>query len=151
MRAVVQRVLSAAVAIAGQPHAAIGRGMLILLGVEAGDTAEDIAWLAGKLSRLRIFVDAQGRMNRNLAQSAGEFMVISQFTLLADVRSGNRPSFMRAEQPERARALYDQCVARLALACGRPPATGVFAADMQVSLVNDGPVTILLDSRSPGM
>jgi D-tyrosyl-tRNA(Tyr) deacylase len=147
MRALVQRVSGAAVAVDGSERARIGRGLLVLLGVEAGDGDEDLDWLCGKVHRLRIFPDERGRMSLALPDIAGEALVISQFTLLASTAQGNRPDFLRAEKPERARQLYEAFALRLAGLLGRPVPTGVFAADMAVSLVNDGPVTIAIDSR----
>lgn len=148
MRALAQRVSRASVTIAGVEHAAIGPGLLVLLGVAADDGDADLAWLAGKLSRLRIFADERGLMNRSVADIAGELLVVSQFTLLASTEHGNRPAFTRAARPEQAIPLYERFVAALATASGRPVRTGVFAADMQVALVNDGPVTIWIDSRA---
>jgi len=148
MRAVIQRVTQASVAIHGQPHAAIGHGLVVLLGIETADQIEDLGWLCGKIVRLRIFADSQGQMNRALAEVGGEILLVSQFTLIASTVSGNRPSFLRAARPEVARPLYEQALAQLRAALGRPIAAGVFGADMQVSLVNDGPVTILIDSRA---
>lgn len=147
MRALVQRVSGAAVAVDGIEQARIGRGVLVLLGIEAGDGDEDLDWLCGKVHRLRIFPDERGRMSLALPDIAGEALVISQFTLLASTAQGNRPDFLRAEKPERARQLYEAFAKRLAGLLGRPVPTGVFAADMAVGLVNDGPVTILIDSR----
>lgn len=145
MRAVVQRVRSAGVTIGGRETAAIGPGALVLLGVAASDTAADAEWLAGKVSRLRIFDDADGRMNCDIQASGGAFLVVSQFTLLADCRKGNRPSYIDAAPPERAALLYTEFV-RLLSAAGHPVQTGVFRETMQVRLINDGPVTIVLDT-----
>lgn len=147
MRAVVQRVSEARVTIGGAVQAAIGPGLLILLAVEETDTEEDIAWLSGKLARLRIFDDAEGAMNRSVLEVGGEALVVSQFTLYASTRKGNRPSWSRAARPEIARPLYEKFVARLAQALGKPVATGEFGAHMAVSLTNDGPVTILVDTK----
>ena len=147
MRAVVQRVASAAVAVDGRETGRIARGFLILLGVESGDGESDLAWLVGKIHRLRIFPDAQGRMSLALGDIAGEALVISQFTLLASTAHGNRPDFLRAAKPDEAQRLYLAFVDRLAALLGKPVPTGVFAADMAVSLLNDGPVTIVIDSR----
>lgn len=148
MRAVVQRVTEAAVTIAGRETGRIGRGLLVLVGVETGDTAADADWLAAKIAALRIFADESGKMNRSVAECGGEALVVSQFTLLADTARGNRPSFVRAARPEEAVPLYERFLATLEPLVGRPPARGVFAADMRVSLVNDGPVTITIDSRN---
>ncbi|MCC6415634.1 MAG: D-tyrosyl-tRNA(Tyr) deacylase [Opitutaceae bacterium] len=147
MRAVIQRVSSASVVIHEATKAQIGPGLLILLGVAEGDTAADVAWLAAKTAALRIFPDAEGRMNRSVVDTGGEVMVISQFTLIASTRKGTRPSFNDAAKPEIAVPLYESFVTTLAQILGRPVATGEFGADMQVSLVNDGPVTLVIDSR----
>jgi D-tyrosyl-tRNA(Tyr) deacylase len=147
VRAVVQRVASASVGIAGIDTARIGRGFLILLGVEDGDTDEDLAWLVGKVHRLRVFPDAAGRMSLALGDIGGEALVVSQFTLLASTAHGNRPDFLRAAKPDEAKRLYEAFAFRLSELLGRAVPTGVFAADMQVALINDGPVTILIDSR----
>jgi D-tyrosyl-tRNA(Tyr) deacylase len=148
MRAVIQRVARAGVAIGGVQRAAIGHGLLVLLAAEEADGEEDLAWLAGKVARLRIFADPAGKMNLALGEVAGEALVVSQFTLFASTVSGNRPSFLRAARPERAIPLYEGFVRRLTQELDRPVATGEFGADMQVSLVNDGPVTIVIDSRA---
>jgi D-tyrosyl-tRNA(Tyr) deacylase len=147
MRAVIQRVSEASVTIDGAAVGRIGRGLLLLVGVEAGDTPADACWLAGKIARLRIFADSSLLMNLDVRAIGGEALVVSQFTLLADARKGNRPSFGAAAAPAEAVPLYESFVAALEPLVGRPVRRGVFGADMQVSLVNDGPVTILLDSR----
>lgn len=147
MRAVVQRVSGASVHIGGAEHARIGRGLLVLLGVEVGDTPADAEWLCGKIARLRIFPDADGVMNLDLVQVGGELLLVSQFTLHANTAKGNRPSYIRAARPEEAVSLYLRARQLLTEATGRPVRTGEFGADMQVELVNDGPVTILIDSR----
>lgn len=147
MRAVVQRVQRAAVDIEGQTVAQIEQGLLVFLGVTDGDTAEDVAWLAGKIARLRIFADEAQAMNRSLTDVGGQALVVSQFTLYASTRRGNRPSFIAAARPETAIPLYEAFVKALRTETGREVPTGVFGADMQVSLVNDGPVTILIDSQ----
>ncbi|MCS6969670.1 MAG: D-aminoacyl-tRNA deacylase [Planctomycetota bacterium] len=146
MRALVQRVASASVRIADREVARIGRGLLVFLGVARGDSAEDSAWLAHKVHRLRIFPDERGRCALALPDIAGEALVVSQFTLLADASRGHRPDFLAAAAPEIARPLYEDFVARLAALLGRPVPTGVFAAEMQVQLLNDGPFTVILDS-----
>ncbi len=148
MRAVVQRVAQASVATGGQIRSTIGPGLLVLLGVEAADGPEDIEWLAGKISRLRVFDDAYGLMNRSVTDVEGSLLVVSQFTLFASTAKGNRPAFTRAARPEHALPLYQAFVARLAADSARPVATGEFGADMAVSLINDGPVTILIDTKS---
>ena len=147
MRAVIQRVSQAAVDINGQVTAAIGAGLLVLLAVEETDTTDDIDWLSGKLVRLRIFNDEQGVMNRSVQEVQGELLVISQFTLYASTKKGNRPSYSRAARPEAAMPLYESFVRRLSAQFGQPVQTGAFGADMKVSLVNDGPVTIIIDTN----
>ncbi|MBI3877056.1 MAG: D-tyrosyl-tRNA(Tyr) deacylase [Verrucomicrobia bacterium] len=148
MRVVVQRVSEASVTIAGQVKAHIARGLLVLVGVEDADTAEDIEWLAGKLARLRIFSDAEGLMNLSVQDVGGDVIVVSQFTLHASTKKGNRPSYIRAARPEVAIPLYESFLKRLAQELGRPVQAGEFGADMQVALVNDGPVTIVMDSKA---
>jgi D-tyrosyl-tRNA(Tyr) deacylase len=147
MRAVIQRVSRASVTIDGSQTAAIGRGLLVLVGVELGDMLADAEWLANKTVQLRIFPDDAGKMNLDVRASNGSLLVVSQFTLLGDARKGNRPSFVQAARPEEAVPLYELFLNQLESHTGRRPQQGVFAADMQVSLINDGPVTILLDSR----
>jgi len=147
MRMVVQRVGEAAVHIGGAEHARIGGGLLVLLGIEVGDTEADLEWLCGKLVRMRIFPDAEGVMNRDVMQVHGEVLLVSQFTLHASTAKGNRPSYIRAARPGEAIPLYLRAKQRLAELLGRPVATGEFGADMQVRLVNDGPVTIVIDSK----
>jgi D-tyrosyl-tRNA(Tyr) deacylase len=147
MRAVIQRVSSASVAIGGHTKAAIGRGLLILLAIEAADTDADIEWLSAKIVRLRIFNDPNGVMNCSVQESGGAILLISQFTLFASTQKGNRPSYSRSARPEIAIPLYEQFIAHLTQDLGRPIQTGEFGADMQVSLVNDGPVTIVIDSK----
>ncbi len=148
MRAVVQRVSSASVTIADQTKGAIGAGMLVLVGVEDSDGDEDAEWLAGKIVRLRIFPDEAGVMNRSLVEAVGDILVVSQFTLFASTKKGNRPSYIRSARPEVAIPLYERFVARLTAELGRPVQTGEFGADMKVTLVNDGPVTILFDTKA---
>ena len=148
MRAVIQRVKGCKVDIAGQNVGSIDSGVLILLGVEAADTAEDIEWLAGKISRLRIFDDENGVMNLDITQAAGRALVVSQFTLYASTKKGNRPSYIRSAPEPISRPLYEQFVARLEQMLGTKVETGQFGADMQVSLVNDGPVTIYIDTKN---
>jgi len=147
MRAVIQRVSSASVTIAGAIKSAIGAGLLVLVAVEDADTAEDIEWLAGKIVRLRIFNDEQGVMNKSVQETGGDILAVSQFTLFASTKKGNRPSYIRSSKPEIAIPLYKQFVARLELELGRPIHTGEFGADMRVALANDGPVTIIIDSK----
>lgn len=148
MRALIQRVSSASVRINDQKTAEIARGFLVLLGIAEEDTIHDAEWLATKLAGLRIFSDAEGLMNLDLAAVEGQLLVVSQFTLLADYKKGNRPSFIRAARPERAIPLYEHFLKSLKALTGKEPQTGSFGADMQVALVNDGPVTICMDSRT---
>lgn len=147
MRIVIQRVSRASVSIDGKIHSSIGLGLMVLVGVEAGDTPDDVEWLAAKTAGLRIFDDADGVMNLSVADIGGEVMAVSQFTLTASTRKGNRPSYIRAARHETAVPLYEAYCRAIERLTGRAPATGVFGADMQVSLVNDGPVTIIIDSR----
>ncbi len=148
MRAIVQRVSEAAVRIDGEVAGQIGPGLLILLGVEDGDTEADLSWLVGKIARLRIFPDGEALMNRSLIDTGGEALLVSQFTLHASTRKGNRPSFIRAARPEVSEPLCDQFGDELEAELHKPIARGRFGADMKVSLVNDGPVTIIIDSRA---
>ncbi len=147
MRIVLQRVASARVTVGDRITGEIGRGFLLLLGIEAADTTADGEWLAQKICRLRVFPDDAGQMNRSVVDADGDLLVVSQFTLHASTAKGTRPSFNAAARPEQAKALYEDFVARLAAQRGRPVATGEFGAMMQVALVNDGPVTLLLDSK----
>ncbi len=146
MRAVVQRVTEASVTSQGTPAGRIGKGLCVLLGVEEGDTEKDAVYMAGKLAKLRIFEDENEKMNLSVLDTGGSILCVSQFTLLGDARGQNRPGFTRAERPERADTLYEQ-VCRELRALGLTVETGVFRTHMQVSLINDGPITILLDSR----
>lgn len=148
MRIVVQRVKQASVTIGESVKSAIGPGLLVLLGIEEADTAEDVEWLCRKLVSLRVFDDAEGVMNRSLLDIRGEALVVSQFTLMASYKKGNRPSYVRAARHTTAIPLYEAFCARLANLLGRPVGTGEFGADMQVSLVNDGPVTLCLDTHN---
>lgn len=147
MRIVIQRVTGAGVKVDGEQISKIGRGLLVLVGVETGDTPEDARWLAAKTAALRIFPDADGVMNRSVADISGEVMAVSQFTLTASTRKGNRPSYIRAAGHDLAVPLYNLYAEETAGLLGRPTAMGVFGADMEISLVNDGPVTIIIDSR----
>jgi D-tyrosyl-tRNA(Tyr) deacylase len=147
MRALLQRVVEARVTVEGRVAGAIGPGLLALVGVAAGDAAADADWLAQKIVHLRVFDDDAGVMNRSVRDVGGDILAVSQFTLYASTRKGNRPSWSAAAPPEAARPLFDACVVALAQSLGRPVATGAFGARMAVTLVNDGPVTIWLDSR----
>lgn len=147
MRAVVQRVSQASVSVDGEQLAAIGQGLLILLGCGHDDAQADVAWLSGKLARLRIFPDEAGRMNRSLVDIGGAALVVSQFTLFADAAKGNRPSFTAAAPPAAAEALYEDFCQALEAQLGCSVGRGRFAAHMMVDLVNDGPVTIVIDSQ----
>lgn len=149
MRALIQRVTKSSVAIHGAAHSSIGKGILILLGVRQGDSKEDAKYLADRCAALRIFDDDQGKMNLSVRDVNGEAMVVSQFTLYGDTRKGNRPSYTDAASPEMAEALYEQFVRDLKIALGDSKvATGVFRAMMHVELVNDGPVTVIVESKS---
>lgn len=148
MRAVIQRVSEASVKVEGKQVASMSAGLLILLGVEASDTDEDIHWLARKIANLRIFNDERGVMNRSLLETSCNAIVVSQFTLHASTKKGNRPSYIRAAKPEHSIPLYKNFVARLEFELGKKVGTGIFGADMKVSLLNDGPVTIIIDTRS---
>jgi len=148
MRAVIQRVSEARVSIAGVVKGAIQRGLAVLLAVEEADTVEDIEWLSGKIVRLRVFDDDSGAMNRSVQEAQGGILLVSQFTLFASTKKGNRPSYSRSARPEIAVPLYQQFIARLAQDLGKPIETGEFGAQMLVSLTNDGPVTIIIDSKA---
>ena len=147
MRAVIQRVLSASVTIGGEVRASIGPGLLVLLGVGHEDDAGDIAWLSAKVAALRIFDDEAGVMNRSVVDAGGDALVVSQFTLMASTKKGNRPSYVAAAGHGHAVPMYEAFCEALSTAIGKPVGRGVFGADMQVALVNDGPVTICIDSR----
>jgi D-tyrosyl-tRNA(Tyr) deacylase len=148
MRAVIQRVSQASVTIAGQTKSAIGPGLLVLVAVEDADTQADINWLAGKIVRLRIFPDEAGLMNRSVQDLGGDVLVVSQFTLFASTKKGNRPSYLRSARPEVAIPVYEKFVVQLAAELGKPVHTGEFGADMKVALMNDGPVTIVMDTQA---
>jgi D-tyrosyl-tRNA(Tyr) deacylase len=147
MRAVIQRVSSASVTIENEVTGRIDHGFVVLLGIEEADTAEDIEWLAGKIVSLRLFKDETGAMNRNVVEHGGGILLISQFTLFASTKKGTKPSWHRAAKPPVAIPLYEEMIVKLSAALGRPVATGRFGAMMQVALVNDGPVTLLLDTK----
>ena len=147
MRAVLQRVSEASVTVAGETVSRIGPGILILLGVGDGDATEDATWLAGKIAHMRIMEDPDGRMNLSLLDTGGEAIVVSQFTLYASTRKGNRPSFIRAARPESSEPLYEHVCEALETLLGKPVGRGRFGAMMDVALHNDGPVTIVIDSK----
>ena len=148
MRAVIQRVTHASVTIEGNKKAEIGNGFLILLGIENADNQEDIEWLTRKIIGLRVFDDENGVMNKNIQETAGDIIVVSQFTLMASYKKGNRPSWIRAAGHEVAVPLYNTFVNQLSEALGKPVGTGEFGADMKVELLNDGPVTICMDTKN---
>jgi D-tyrosyl-tRNA(Tyr) deacylase len=147
MRIVIQRVSEASVAIEGHLYSRIGKGMLVLLGIEEVDGDEDVEWLVKKISQLRIFDDAKGVMNLSVTDIGGEVLLVSQFTLHASTKKGNRPSYIRAARPETAIPLYEKFIENLGSSLGKPVQTGIFGAMMKVGLVNDGPVTIIIDSK----
>lgn len=148
MRAVIQRVQKASVSIEGDVKSSIGCGLLILLGIEESDLSEDAEWLSGKIVRLRVFRDPEGAMNLSLNEVGGELLVISQFTLHASTKKGNRPSYIRAARPETAIPLYEKFIEFLEMESGKKVMTGEFGAYMQVDLLNDGPVTIMIDTNN---
>ena len=148
MRAVIQRVEKASVVILENEVAKIEQGLLVLLGIEIEDAKEDALWLASKIAALRIFSDEKGVMNKSITESGGEVIVVSQFTLHAKTKKGNRPSYIKAARPEQAIPLYQQFKEDLALAIGRQVQSGEFGAEMKVSLINDGPITILIDTKN---
>jgi len=150
MRLVIQRVSSASVSVDGRTTGEIARGLLVLVGIETADTEADGQWLAEKLTKLRIFADAAGQMNLSVTDIAGGVLVVSQFTLHASTTKGTRPSFNAAARPEQARGLYDRFVAQITALLGYPVHTGEFGAMMQVQLLNDGPVTLIIDSKQRG-
>jgi D-tyrosyl-tRNA(Tyr) deacylase len=149
MRVVVQRVAEASVTVDGEIVGKIDKGLLVLAGFEESDGDADLDWMAGKIVRMRIFADQAGVMNRSVQEAGGGILAVSQFTLFASLKKGNRPSWSRAARGDLSQPLFESFVAKLAAALGKPLATGVFGADMAVSLVNDGPVTVVLDSRLP--
>lgn len=148
MRAVIQRVSSASVVADGLSSGQIDKGFLVLLGIEHEDTKEDAVWLADKIRQMRVFQDAEDKMNLSLEEINGELLVVSQFTLHANTKKGNRPSFIRAARPELAIPLYEYFKKYIATKCAKEIQSGVFGADMKISLVNDGPVTIIMDSKN---
>ena len=147
MKAVIQRVRSASVVIGDLTRSEIGTGLVVLVGIEEADNADDIEWLSAKIANLRIFNDDQGVMNVSVLDSKGEILVVSQFTLHASTKKGNRPSYIKAARPDVAIPLYEKFVETIGQLLGKPVQTGEFGADMQVRLVNDGPVTIIIDSK----
>jgi len=149
VRVVAQRVAAARVEVDGRVSGSIGAGLLLLAGFEAADNDADLDWMAAKLARLRVFADAAGVMNRSVIDVDGEVLAVSQFTLFASTRKGNRPSWSRAAPPELAQPLFERFVQRLEATLGRQVPTGVFGAEMQLHLINDGPVTLSIDSRLP--
>ena len=148
MRAVIQRVLSASVTVNNTITGSIQQGLLVFAGIEDADTDEDIAWLSNKITQLRVFNDEKGVMNRSVQEAEGGILLVSQFTLHAATKKGNRPSYIRASKPDVAIPMYEKLVAALAASLGKPVQTGIFGADMQVALVNDGPVTIWIDTKN---
>ena len=148
MRAVIQRVSKASVTIDGKINAHIGNGLLVLLGIEDADTGEDIEWLSGKIVNLRIFDDAGGVMNESVIDKKGDIILVSQFTLHASTKKGNRPSYIKASKPDIAVPLYEKMIQQLSADLGKQIGTGIFGADMKVELLNDGPVTIVIDTKN---
>ena len=148
MRAVIQRVLKASVTIDGKVHAQIGKGLLVLMGIEDADTLDDIQWLSSKIVNLRIFDDAEGVMNESVKAINGDIILVSQFTLHASTRKGNRPSYIKASKPDVAVPLYEKMIQQLSIDLGKKIGTGEFGADMKVELLNDGPVTIVIDTKN---
>jgi D-aminoacyl-tRNA deacylase len=148
MRVVIQRVMQATVTINGEIKSSIGNGLLIFLGIEEVDTSEDIEWLCGKISKLRIFKDENGIMNLSVSEIGGNILLISQFTLHASTKKGNRPSYIKAAKPEVAIPLYKKFISQLEKELNKKIFTGEFGADMKVALINDGPVTIIIDSKN---
>jgi D-tyrosyl-tRNA(Tyr) deacylase len=146
MRVVIQRVSEASVSIDNAIYSKIGKGLVVLAGIEADDKLEDIIWLAGKIVNMRIFADSRGLMNKSLCDVMGEALIVSQFTLFASTKKGNRPSFIRAAPPEFAAIMFEIFCNQVSKELSRPVKTGIFAADMKVSLINDGPVTITMDT-----
>lgn len=148
MRFVIQRVSEASVTIDGLIHSSIQQGFLVLVGIEESDSKEDADWLCAKLAGLRVFSDSEGKMNLSIQDINGEVLLVSQFTLFASTKKGNRPSFIRSAKPDIAIPLYEYCIQQLNSLLPNPCKTGLFAADMKISLINDGPVTILIDSKN---
>ena len=149
MRTIIQRVAEASVAVDGQKVAKIGAGLLVLAGFEDGDGEADLDWMAGKIVRMRIFADGDGVMNRSVQDVHGDILAVSQFTLYASIKKGNRPGWSRAAPGEISSLLFDEFVRKLSELTGKSVPTGVFGADMQITLINDGPVSLFIDSRQP--
>ena len=147
MRSVIQRVSKASVTIDGKIKSSIGKGLLVFLGIEDSDATEDIEWLSAKISNLRIFADEKGLMNLSVKEIYGEVLIVSQFTLHASSKKGNRPSYIRASKPEIAIPVYEKFISRMEIDLGKKVQTGIFGADMKVELLNDGPVTIIIDTK----
>lgn len=147
MRAVIQRVSRASVTVDGNITGSVQEGLLVLLGIEDADNAEDIAWLSNKIVNLRIFNDEEGVMNLSLKETGGDILLVSQFTLYAATKKGNRPSYIKASKPDVAIPLYEQMIKQMGADLGKPVFTGIFGADMKVDLLNDGPVTIIIDTK----
>ena len=148
MKALIQRVTQAGVRIGNAVHSNIGKGYVVLLGIAVTDTQADAEWLCQKIIALRIFADEQGLMNKSITEAGGQILLVSQFTLIAAYRNGSRPSFLNAARPEQAIPLYQYCIEKLNTLMAQPIATGLFGADMEVQLTNDGPVTIMMDSKT---
>lgn len=148
MRAIIQRVLQASVTIEQNTYSEIGNGLLVLVGVEENDDEQDANYIANKIVQMRIFSDDNGKMNRNIQDIKGEILIVSQFTLIADTKKGNRPSFIRAARPEKAIPLYELVIEKMQYEVNKKIKTGVFSADMKVQLINDGPVSIIIDSKN---
>ena len=148
MKVVIQRVRHASVSIGGEAYSRIGGGLMVLVGIQEDDTSEDIGWLSEKICNLRIFDDEEGVMNRSVLETGGDILAVSQFTLMARTKKGNRPSYVDAAKPNISMRLYEEFTLTLSSELGKPVETGVFGADMQVELLNDGPVTIIIDSKN---
>ena len=148
MRAIIQRVSEASCTVERKVTGSIGNGFLVLLGIEDADTLEDIEWLSAKIINMRVFGDENGLMNKSLSDMNGNILLISQFTLFASTKKGNRPGFTRAARPEKAIPLYEAMIRQLAISLGKPIQTGIFGADMKISLTNDGPVTLIIDTKN---
>ena len=148
MRAIIQRVSKASCSVDGEITGSVGTGFMVLLGIEESDNNEDVSWLAQKIANMRIFSDENGAMNKGLSEVNGDILLISQFTLFASTKKGNRPGFTRSAKPELAIPLYEKMITELAVATGKEIQSGIFGADMKINLINDGPVTILIDTKA---